>query len=909
MTPGSRLGTYEIVGLLGAGGMGEVYRAHDPRLNRDVAIKVLPDVATSDPDRVQRFSREAQAIAALNHRNIAAIYDIAEDAGHRFLVLELIEGETLADRLRRGRVPIDEAVSITQQILGALDAAHEKEICHRDLKPANVKIDPEGTVKVLDFGLAKFLSPQASRDGQLSQSPTITVAGTYPGVILGTAGYMSPEQAKGFEADRRSDLFSVGCILYELLTGNAAFDGETPADILASVLKSDADLTQLPPTLNPRLAEILARCLEKNPKKRWQSAADLRSEIESTIGRGATVVLRAAPPSLARRLGWIGAALVAGLMIGGPVAWSLKPDAQRSITRFQIALPAGQQLTNVGRRILALSDDGQTLVYVANERLFVRKMADPEPHEIVGSASKESVMEPAISPDGTMVAYWSDQTLKKISLAGGTPVTLCRASGIFGISWGPDWIVFGQGTGGVMRVAPNGGEPLLIAKADSDELFAYPQMLPDGKSLLFSRKALRDGWDSGEAIVQTADGRRHVVLKGGAAAQYLDSGHLVYAVSGVLRAVPFDFQSLKVHPATVPVIEGVRRGAAAGASTGAAQFVYARNGTAAYVPGPIEATRSGVRDIAIWDRNGKMKPIGLGPAPIRTPRVSPDGKFIAFDMVDDRDASVWIYELDGNTAMRRLTFEGRSRTPVWSPDSKFLIFQSNRDDNVERDGLFLQRADGSGIAERVTTAAPGANHIPQSWSQDGEHVLFSAQTLTGGAELYTLDLKTRQTSPLGIRSLDSIDAMFSPDGRWIAYHQRQSATATGQQVYLQPFPVTGARYLIGDGAHPRWMRKGTALDINVSLTESAIVTVVTTPRVSFGPPARYERGGRIEVNPVNGRRNSDTMPDGERVVGVYTQSPTTDAISGIVRGAPGQFVIVLNWIDELRNRVAQKPTS
>ena len=490
LSPGFILGSHEIVGLLGAGGMGEVYRARDTKLNRQVAIKILPEAYAADPDRVARFHREAQAVAALNHPNIAGIHDLAESGGTKYLVLELIEGDTLADRLRRGPVPAEEALTIIKQVLEALEAAHEKGICHRDLKPANIKLTPDGVVKVLDFGLAKFMQSSSSAPN-MTHSPTLSVAGTYPGVILGTAGYMSPEQAKGYEADQRSDLFSVGCILYELLSGRQAFEGETASEILAGVLKSEADFTALPPRLNPRLVELLRRCLEKNPKKRWHAAADVRVEIEGLIDR-ATVV-EPVEVAATRRPWWrralpVAAGVIVGALIAGPAVWMLPPEPDASVSRFSIPLSEGQAFTNGGRLLVALSPDGKQLVYVANNRLLLRALADLEPREIPGSDLGGGLVNPVFSPDGQTLAFFSpgDETLKRLSVSGGIPVTICQATSPGGMHWSEDGLVFGQAGQGIVRVSPQGGVPEIIASGGSQRsaVLASPASGREGGHLL-----------------------------------------------------------------------------------------------------------------------------------------------------------------------------------------------------------------------------------------------------------------------------------------------------------------------------------------------------------------------------------------------------------------------------------------
>ncbi|HUG12128.1 MAG TPA: protein kinase, partial [Opitutaceae bacterium] len=476
ISPGTTLGTHEIVGLLGAGGMGEVYRARDTKLNRQVAIKVLPDAYASDPDRVTRFHREAQAVAALNHPNIAAIYDLAEHGSTKFLVLELIEGETLADRLRGGPVPPEEALVIIKQVLEALEVAHEKGICHRDLKPANLKVTADGVVKVLDFGLAKFMQAPGSQP-LLTNSPTLSVAGTYPGVILGTAGYMSPEQAKGYEADHRSDLFSVGCILYELLSGRQAFEGETASEILAGVLKSDVDFSKLPPRLNPRLIDLLKRCLEKNPKKRWHAAADVRVEAEALTGRAiaedtpAKSAARAWP--LWKRVVFASAFTIFGAVIATVAFRQINPPPPSPVARFIIALPEEQTLSAAGRVAIALSPDGTQLVYTADNRLYIRPLSGFEARPLVGSESLNgAVVNPVFSPDGQSIAFRhsGDGMLKRISVGGGAPVSIAAIPQPFGMSWSDRAIVFAEPGKGVISVSPNGGPLEVIAPATADEV-------------------------------------------------------------------------------------------------------------------------------------------------------------------------------------------------------------------------------------------------------------------------------------------------------------------------------------------------------------------------------------------------------------------------------------------------------
>ena len=505
---GTRLGSLEITALLGKGGMGEVYRAHDTKLNRDVAIKVLPDVFANDPERVARFHREAQSVAALNHPNIAAIYDLEETHGAKFLVLELVEGETLADLLRRGPLPLDETLNVAHQICEALEAAHEKGVIHRDLKPANVKVTPEGKVKVLDFGLAKALD-SAPASSNLSFSPTLSLGATQAGVVLGTAAYMSPEQARGSNTDARSDIFSFGCVLFEMLTGRAAFDDDTVSDVLASVLKSDPDFDLLPDNLNPRIRDLLRRCLEKNPRRRWYAIGDVRLEIENIRANPVAVVAAAVEqpalvvrpkPSWKRVVPPLLATLILGVSAGMSV-WYFRPSTPLTVTRFVVTLAEGLQFTNPGRNLVAISRDGTQMVYVANRGLYHRSMHELEARLIPGTDTQTAVLSPVFSPDGRSIVFLSqsDSTLKKIAVTGGAAVTICPAEFPFGISWGPEGILFGQGTKGIMRVSESGGKPELLVSLKNDEVASGPQMLPGGKAVLFT---LATG--TGEGIFEKA---------------------------------------------------------------------------------------------------------------------------------------------------------------------------------------------------------------------------------------------------------------------------------------------------------------------------------------------------------------------------------------------------------------------
>ena len=509
----------------------------------------------SDADRLARFEREARVLAALNHPNIATIYGVERvdasassgQAGIHALVLEVVEGETLAERLSTSRtgLPLSEGLAIARQIVEALEAAHEKGIVHRDLKPANIKVRPDGVVKVLDFGLAKLLQNGPSSDPNLTHSPTLTLGGTYPGVILGTAGYMSPEQAKGFEADQRSDIFSLGCILFELFTGRQAFEGETASEILAGVLKSEVDFAALPAGFNPRLIDLLRRCLEKNPKQRWHAAADVRIELDAVMGRAQIVdeprQTAGKPQGMWKRALAVTASLVIAALGAGYSVWMLKPEPPRSVTRFVIPLPDGQQFTDQSGQVVAMSPDGANVVYVANQRLYLRAMSGLEARAIPGSEG--DVSSPMFSPDGRTVAFYSasEGALKRLDVAGGAPVTIAKMGSPFGLSWSEHDIVFSQFRQGILRVPSAGGVPDILAPPVGDEIASSPQMLPGGRGVLFSVRSLSNDQDHGRVVVQPlGGGERKTLVEEGLDGRYLPIGHLVYTISGDLFAVPFD---------------------------------------------------------------------------------------------------------------------------------------------------------------------------------------------------------------------------------------------------------------------------------------------------------------------------------------------------------------------------------
>jgi serine/threonine-protein kinase len=904
---GARLGSFEILDLLGEGGMGQVYRARDTKLKRDVAIKVLPPTFSSDAGRRSRFQREAELLATLNHPNIAAIYGLEDvepstgaGPGSCALVMELVEGETLAERLTGGRLLLGDALPIALQIIDALEAAHDKGIVHRDLKPANIKIAPDGTVKVLDFGLAKMAESQGSSPS-LSMSPTLSIQATYAGVILGTAAYMSPEQARGKPVDRRTDVWAFGCVLFEMLTGKQAFEsaGDTVSDAVAAVLMKEPDWTALPADTPPHIERLLRRCLEKDLKKRLPHVAIARFEIDEPPA-SALAAPAPQPPILERPLWMRALPLLLGVVLASLVTsaiwWTKRPlSVAQPLTRFPVMLPGDQGFSNIGRQLLAISPDGTRIVYVANQRLYLRSMAEQEARPISGTDTPTpGITNPVFSPDGQSVAFWSgtDQTLKRIAIIGGAAVTICEAANPYGMSWGADGLVFGQGARGIMRVSANGGKPDLLVGVKTNELAHGPQMLQDGQAVLFtlSGNSGPDRWDLAKVVTYSLKTHeQQTLIEGGSDARYLPTGHIVYARSGVLFAVPFDAGRLQITPGPVPVVEGVRR--AAGTATGTAQFSVSNTGSLIYIPGPAAATASD-QLLALLDRKGIVEPLKLRAAPYEFPRVSPDGRSVAVGTDDGKVANVWIYDLSGATAARQLTFGGRNKYPVWTADGKRVVFQSDREADL---AIFWQLADGTGTAERLTKPDKDNAHIPESASPDGKTLSFDVRT-SSEHTLWTLTLADKKVAAFGdVRSSSLSSSAFSPDGRWLAYTSGDIGSAPS--VFVQPFPATGAKYLVSTGIHPLWSPNGKELFFSTR-GQFSVVGIVTHPSFAVGNTTPLRSSAVARERGPGLPRETDILKDGN-FVGIVTpefaQSTPTPTIN-----------VVLNWFEELKQRVPSR---
>lgn len=894
MTPSTMIAHYRIVSKIGEGGMGAVYRAVDTRLSREVAIKVLPDALANDSDYIERFTREAQVLASLSHPNIAIIHGVE----NRALIMELVPGDTLGERIAAGPLPLEEALDIARQIAEALEAAHERGVIHRDLKPANVKVTPEGVAKVLDFGLAKAADPAASSSA--ANSPTLTLRATQAGVILGTAGYMAPEQAVGKPVDRRADIWSFGVVLYEMLTGRALFSGETISHTLAAVLKDpiDFDVPQAPPPVR----RLLARCLTRNPKDRLRDIGEARIAIREYLAHPEVAPASAPGPRTRRRTFMaIAAGTVAVAAGAATLAWNFRPAPPAPVTRFRYELPEGQTLTAAGRSVLAVSPDGSQIAYVANRRIFVRSMAELDARPLPGTESSVAVTNLAYSPDGKSLAYFesASQTLKRIPVSGGASVTVCAAQAPYGFDWAGDAILIAQPRKGILRVSANGGVPELLVPAAANEAITHPALLPGGRAVLFETAPFTGSdaqWD--DARVENArvvaqdlkSGVRKVLVQNGGSPAFLPTGHITYTANGVLFAVPFDPRRLEVTGPAVAVVEGVARWA------GYSQYAFSRSGSLAYIPGPVVAGSASNEVLALVDRSGAVERLKLAPAGYAFPRVSRDGKRVAYQIDEGKESAVWTWELSGQTAPRRLTLPGAglNRYPIWSADGERVTFQSSRDGDP---GIWWQRADGSAPAERLTRAEGGAAQIPDSWSPDGRTLSFTEEKNNSSA-VRTYSLREKTTTALAEAPQAYFGrSAFSPDGRWIAYQQ---AMMPNSRIYVQPFPPTGSIYAApedADSHHPAWSSDGKELFYVCGPSQFGSFAVLAAGSViSFGPPVRFPTSG-FETSAPALVRKYDVLPGGKRFIGVVPALATQAGSSS----AP-QIDVVLNWFEDVKQR-------
>jgi Tol biopolymer transport system component len=906
LSAGSRLGPYEILSPIGAGGMGEVYKAKDTRLDRTVAVKVLPTHLSSSPEVRQRFEREAKTISQLSHAHICALYDVGREGEVDYLVMEYLEGETLSARLVKGPVPTDQLLRWGVEIADALDKAHRQGIVHRDLKPGNVMLTTSG-VKLLDFGLAKVMAASgrpldaAGREqAAAAQHPTAgfsltalpTVMGspnlTQEGTILGTFQYMAPEQLEGREADSRSDIFAFGAVLYEMATGKKAFEGKSQASLIASILTADpAPVSTVQPMTPLALDRVVKTCLAKDPEDRWQSAHDIGSELQWIAQGGSQAGGVAAPVAASRRrrdrVSWGVAGAAGGAVLAALLTWALVRSARAAapaVTHAAIALPASESLVLDGYMSLAISPDGSRVVYLARigdaRQLFVRSLGQVEATPLNGTVGARS---PFFSSDGQWVGFWADGRLQKVALAGGTPVTIASVpEPLFGGAWGADdTIVHPKNfTGGLVRVPASGGPSQPVTKPDlkgEDRGHIWPDILPGGKAVLFTVFTGGSLDDYAIAVRSLATGEQKTLVRGGTCGRYVASGHIVYGRGNVLFAVPFDVEKLAVTGAPYPVAQGVMLN-----TNGGAEFAVSRTGTLVFVPGGLlEPDRA-----LMWvDRKGAATPMSKTRKPFSVPAISPDGKRVAV-LVEAATYDIWVLDVERDS-LTRFSFGKDDNNPVWSPDGRQIAYNSSQAGPTD---IFSRASDGSGAEMRLTNG-PDASH-PQSWSRDGKVLAFqkTAGALVPEIWLYPFGPKP-EPRPFLQGPYRHEDGRFSPDSRWMAYVSNESGRS---EVYVTAFPGPGGKWQVSTegGEQPRWAPGGSEIFFRKG-RKVLRVGVSTAPAFSVSKPellfeAEYESGW-------------DVAPDGKRFVMLKDEG---------VASAPKHFDLVLGWFEELKARAPQK---
>jgi eukaryotic-like serine/threonine-protein kinase len=902
LSAGTRLGPYEIQALLGAGGMGEVYRARDTKLCRDVAIKILPEVFTSDPERLARFEREARMLAALNHPHIGAIYGVEDAQSVHALVLELVEGDTLRERLRRGPLPLSDTLAIARQIAEALEAAHERGVIHRDLKPANVKVTPEGTVKVLDFGLAKA----ASNDGvgfDLDQSPTITVDATIAGAILGTAAYMSPEQARGKAVDKRTDIWAFGCVLYEMLAGCRAFSGDTATDAIAAILEREPRWNRLPAATPTAVRHLLRRCLEKDPKRRLRDIGDARIELEETLASPAPNELaHGKPASMTRRAAITAlAGAAAGAAVGGVFVSRWRPGATtRSLTRFRIPLPEGAVAVASFNKRVAISPDGTHIAFngisggvssyvsLGGDVLYLRSLRELEPKAVPFFAGA-----PFFSPDSRWIGFLGTASgrpiIRKMAFDGGPPVTICN-KGYVGATWAADDMVYfvAETPGGLVRVPAAGGEPKEVVKIDltkGDRQHRYPCALPGGKGILITvGTADSETFDDAHiAVLNGETGQIKTVVEGGTHPRYSPSGHVLYARDGKIFAIPFDFEQLKALGQSFAVLEGVLMSR----NSGVANYDVSASGDLVYIPGIVD---KGERTLVWVDRQGNAEPLKLPPRPYLHPRISPDMRQLAVE-IEGPNHNFYLYDFTRDV-LSQMTTDGASHWPIWSPDGTQLVYRSGPMGAFK---MWQIPTDRSRPASQLPGS--GTSQSAESWSPDGHALAYTAVTQETGSHIMIESLEgDHESRPFADIKAAAGSPKFSPDGRWLAYCSNESKKP---QVYVQAFPGPGPKIQVSSdgGTDPVWKRNGGELYFRNG-DKMMAVAVSTTPTFTAGHPqtlweGHYSHGMSTSCGPPGATSsNYDVTTDGKRFLMIKDEAPDT-AVSK-------QIIVVLGWADEVK---------
>ena len=887
LVPGTKLGPYDIVGPLGAGGMGEVYRARDTRLGRDVAIKILPAQFSNDVVRKQRFEREAKTISSLNHPHICVLHDIGSQDGVHYLVMECVEGDTLAKRLEKGPLGLEQVLKYGAQIADALDKAHRAGIVHRDLKPGNIMLTATGA-KLLDFGLAK---PAAALASVVTMTAVVTQDSpvTEQGAIVGTFQYMSPEQVEGKELDGRSDIFSLGAVLYEVVTGKKAFEGKSQLSVASAILEREpAPISSIKALTPPALDHAIRRCLAKDREERWQTARDLKLELKWVSESGSQAIPPQAVPAEVSRRPWramavwgVGSLLLAALT--GLAIWSLRPVPSKPVSRFVITLAPGQRLAGLDEPAVVLSPDGKQLAYVAmqggRQHLYLREMDSLDATLIPNT---EGAVNPFFSPDGQWLGFFAGQKLKKVSVSGGAAITLSDSPQPRGASWNSEGtIAFAPMQASPLQQMPAaGGAPQPLTQLEKGEVtHRWPEFLPEGEDLMFATAAHSFHWSNGRITIQRLrTGERRNLIAGATNPRYASSGYLLYAQGGNLMAAPFDPRRLAITGAAVPVVEGLLQSR----TSGAAQYSVSAMGSLAYVPGGVQSDQRKV----VWvNRDGVEQSIAAPARAFVFPRISPDGRQAAIGVTEDEE-HIWLCDLPRGT-LTRFTFEGNvNLNAIWTPDGKRLTFQCNKDGPAN---IYWQRADRSGGVERLTTSE--YVDVPMSWSADGQHLAFIEIDPTTGYDVWVVGLGDRKARPFIRTPFSECAPRFSPDGHWLAYISNESGR---YEVYVQPYPGPGGKWLISaeGGTEPAWNPNGREIFYR-SGDKMMAVDVVTHPNFTADKPRVLFEAPYL-LSPATSP-NYDVSPDGQR----FLMLKPADAGEGV----PTQINVVLNWFEELKQRV------
>jgi serine/threonine-protein kinase len=877
LASGTRFGPYEISAQIGEGGMGEVYRATDTNLSRQVAIKVLPAAVAEDADRLARFDREARTLAALNHPNIAAIYGVEKGDSTTALVMELVEGPTLADRILQGAIPIGETLRIASQIAEALEAAHEQGIVHRDLKPANIKLRKDGSVKVLDFGLAKTTDAATAASAFASTSPTLTSpALTEAGVILGTAAYMSPEQAKGHPIDRRCDIWAFACVLYEMLTGRRAFPGNSVTETLAAILERDVDWNRLPASTPPGVRTLLRRALTKDPRRRLHHIADARLELDEAHAPPHRMTSGANPMMWP----WLASAAVAlaAVVVG---LWRLTSDVSSSDVTMtaRLSIVPEPALSATVEGALAMSPDGRHIAFVAGPQaqLYVRDIDRFEAQALPGTEGADT---PAFSPDGKWIAFFANRKIKKIALAGGTPIVLADVDDeARGLGWDSDaWILFNQGRVSGISRAPavgGGGSQAVTRLQPGENVHRDPVGLPGGTAILYGTTT---GTGAQLVFAQSlATGERHLIDRG-ANPHYLHSGHIAYVQDGSLLVAPFDVDRLEKTGNAMVVLTGVRQTA-----VGTAQVTFSQAGAIAYVP----AGGEGRRDTLVWvDRSGVEEPTLVAGEAFQMPRLAPDLRRVVVGVgassAQGNRGVLFLYDLGPDTRKSIVPSDGDSTFPVWDPGGRRLVLASGRSDTYQ---LLLKTLDDSAPDTPITSER--STNYPLSWSPDGRFIATVSIDPNTANDIWVLtaDNPREWRRIVGTPSREGAPT-FSHDSRLIAYASDKSGRS---EIYVQPFPGPGAAVTVSidGGSEPVFARGAPTLFYRRG--DEVIAVDIKT-----GPPIEVGRDRRVFARAYNRSNgywpNYDVTPDGRRLL----------MIRGTAREAPTRVNVVLNWLDAVQ---------